>query len=78
MIQTVNSRLMIGGFIGLSLALKIGILIGHFGIKQTIPDPTELTYYQELIRDQDKSVLEKLIQEVNVENLKYHLKYIIY
>lgn len=70
-----KSRLNIAGFICIPIIVFfLGLIIGHFGIKIKPETPLELTYYRELIQDGDSSILQEIINQVDINNLKYHLK----
>lgn len=71
-----RTRFVLAGSLGILIVSFIaGILIGHFGIKKTNEIPPELAYYEQLIQDEDNSILSKIVDQISIDNLKYHLKY---
>ena len=57
--------------VGMIVALGIGIPIGYFSRKVTKQDNS---YYESLIKDNDKSNTKLVIDEMNAENMKNHLR----
>ena len=61
------------------ISIGLGVIIGYFSRKTNNNNNNNNgneEYYSSLIKDIDPSFKDKLIQEMNVENMKKHLKYL--
>jgi hypothetical protein len=75
-----RTKLIISIILVTCCSFALGLIIGHFAIsKLSSDDSAKLTYYKELIQDDENaSILDKIIQLVSIDNLKMHLKLIIF
>ena len=61
--------------VGVLVALGVGIPIGYFARKVPKQDNS---YYDSLIKDNDKSNTKLVIDEMNAENMKNHLRLVFW
>jgi hypothetical protein len=75
-----RTKLIISIILVTCCSFALGLIIGHFAIsKLSSDDSAKLKYYKELIQDNENaSILDKIIQLVSIDNLKMHLKLIIF
>ena len=75
-----RTKLIISIILVTCCSFALGLIIGHFAIsKLSSNDSAILSYYKELIQDDENaSILDKIIQLVSIDNLKMHLKLIIF
>lgn len=77
MFEISKARLIVVVSVIFALSLTAGILIGFFSAprnKNTDPTPNDNPYYEQIIQPEDNSFGKILIDTIDKENIKIHLK----